>query len=282
MPIILLVGAADTGRAPIAAALLRRMASERGHDWQIGSAGVLGHDDDPPEAEARTAMVHMSVNIDAHRARSVSNELVDAATLIIAIDSGTAKALAARFPAAKTHSLGALAGTGRDIPDPFRMQVGAWMTYARELETLLAASLEQITGLVQPKAGGQGSGVKDQEPQTETQNLTRKPQTATLSPLLAILVAMPEVLNWTAAKQRLEAELMQMLVPMAANDVDLAYAGLLRAALALSANPPTAQQVLALQAAFMRLEQPIQPADLTALSAQLGGWQQLLTAGERP
>ena len=34
------------------------------------------------------------------------------------------------------RTLGELANRKRDVPDPFRMQMGAWLTYARELDDI--------------------------------------------------------------------------------------------------------------------------------------------------
>src|SRR5262245_44983013 len=150
MASILLIGGTDTGRAPMAAALLRRVLDQHGYRCGVGWAGVLGHDGDPAEIEARETMNHMSLTIDDHQARSLTDDLVDGAALILAIDSGTALVLRARFPAAtaRTHTLGALAGRQRDIPDPFRMQIGAWITYAREIAGLLEAALPRIAELM--------------------------------------------------------------------------------------------------------------------------------------
>src|SRR5215207_4097151 len=150
MATILLTGAADTGRAPMAAALLRRLLETRPHDWAVESCGVLGHDGAVAEVEARDTMVHMGLDIGEHLARSLDDDLAGRAALIITIDRGTALVIRARFPAAaaRTFSLGELAGRARDIPDPFRMQIGAWMTYTREIESMLQAALPRIAELM--------------------------------------------------------------------------------------------------------------------------------------
>src|SRR5215207_4146124 len=150
MATILLTGAADTGRAPMAAALLRRLLETRPHDWAVESCGVLGHDGAVAEVEARDTMVHMGLDIAEHVARSLDDDMAARAALIITIDRGTALVIRARFPsaAARTFSLGELAGRTRDIPDPFRMQIGAWMTYAREIESMLQAALPRIIELM--------------------------------------------------------------------------------------------------------------------------------------
>ena len=69
MAIILLSGAADTGRAPMAAALLRRLLEARPYDWAVESCGVLGHDGAEAQSEARDTMVHMGLDIAEHAAR---------------------------------------------------------------------------------------------------------------------------------------------------------------------------------------------------------------------
>src|SRR5688500_12139535 len=146
MTSILMVGAADTGRAPMAAALLRRQLDAHQCAWEVETCGVLGHDGASAEVEARDTMVHMGLDIGDHQARSIAGEQVRQAALIVTIDRGSALVVRARFPeaAARVYSLGELAGRPRDIPDPFRMQIGAWMTYAREIESMLEAALPRM------------------------------------------------------------------------------------------------------------------------------------------
>src|SRR4051794_39613141 len=111
MAIILLGGAADTGRAHMAAALLRRLLQARSEGWVVESCGVLGHDGAVAEVEARDTMVHMGLDIGDHLARSLDDELAAGAALIVTLDRGPALVVRARFPeaAARTYSLGELA-----------------------------------------------------------------------------------------------------------------------------------------------------------------------------
>ncbi|MBC8074483.1 MAG: low molecular weight phosphatase family protein, partial [Chloroflexales bacterium] len=143
---ILIVGGAATGRVPMTVALLGRLLEQRGLAWEVAAAGVVAHDDAAAEVEARDAMLALGLHISAYRAHSITDEMVAAAAVLIAVDSGTARVIYARYPeaAARTVTLGELAGRARDIPDPFRMQVGAWITYAREIESLLKAGLARL------------------------------------------------------------------------------------------------------------------------------------------
>jgi protein-tyrosine-phosphatase len=284
MAIILLGGAEDTGRAPMAAALLRRLLEKRPHDWVVESCGVLGHDGAVAEVEARDTMVHMGLDIAEHQARSLNDDLAARTALIITLDRGTALVVRARFPAAaaRTYSLGDLAGRARDIPDPFRMQIGAWMTYAREIESMLQAALPRIVELMpvttteeQTKAEGRRTA-DDAEPSiaSPVSNPQAPEQRADAAgrivQLLQIAAQMPGVLDWAAARARIEADLAPIAgAPQDTGDLIAAYAGLLRAALALLPATPSAGQIAALQRAANRLAQPIAQAELNELSGQL-------------
>ena len=295
MTTILLIGGADTGRAPMAAALLRRLLDQHGYSWDVGSAGVLGHDGDQAEIEARETMAHMSLNIDDHQARSLTDDLVDSAALLLAVDNGTALVLRARFPAAvaRTHTLGALAGRQRDIPDPFRMQIGAWITYAREIAALLEAALPRIVELL-PNADhpfdtavpelveGQGRRppTTDHQPSVdkgaETTSDARRAGAERIERLLRTIADLPGVVDWPAARQRIDADLGAVgAAPRDGSDLAVAYVGLMRAALALTPAAPSPGQAQALCAAAARLGDSIGQAHLNELSLQLGGWASL-------
>ncbi|NTV63416.1 MAG: low molecular weight phosphatase family protein, partial [Oscillochloris sp.] len=117
--LILIVGAADTGRAPMAAALLQRMLEQRGIPCRVASAGVVGHDAEPAQPEARDALTVLGIDLCQHQARSLTPEIAAEAQVLLATDSGVARVLRARFPQIITFTLGELAGCQRDIPDPF-------------------------------------------------------------------------------------------------------------------------------------------------------------------
>jgi protein-tyrosine phosphatase len=265
MPLLLCVGGADTGRAPMMAALLGRRLAEAGHHARVESAGVLGHDGAPAEVEARDAMAALGLDISAHRARSLGPELVSEAALLLTPDRGTTLALRARLEgglaaSSQLASLAELAGYQRDIPDPFRMQVGAWLTYAREIDTLLYAALPRIIALAGlggdgalhpfaegPRAGGGG---------------------AALERLLAALAEFPELFDWPRTRSRIEQELAQT----AREGIGPAYAALIRALLALTPATPTPGQLAALREAGARLQRGPTPEELGALSGLVARW----------
>jgi protein-tyrosine-phosphatase len=273
MTTILLVGAADTGRAPMAAALLGRLLDARQYAWAVESCGVLGHDGAPAEIEARDTMVHMGLDISEHQARSIDDELVQRAALIVTIDHGTALVMRARFPGAvsRVYSLGELAGRSRDIPDPFRMQIGAWMTYAREIESMLEAALPRMAELMPKTTTDDRPRINDHSPPSvSTVSGERTAAAGRIAQLLQVAAQMPGVIDWTAARARIEADLAPIAAaPCDAGDLVAAYVALLRAALALLPGAPSAGQLAALQRAAASLPAPIGQADLNELSAQM-------------
>ena len=271
MTTILLVGAADTGRAPMAAALLKRLLDARQYAWAIESCGVLGHDGAGAEIEARDTMVHMGLDIAEHQARSIDDDLVARAGLIVTIDRGTALVVRARFPDAsgRTYSLGELAGRPRDIPDPFRMQIGAWMTYAREIESMLEAALPRMAEQV-PADDRRPTTGEEAARASGTVASARADAAGRITQLLHVAVSMPGVIDWAAARASIETDLAPIAAaPRDSGDLIAAYTGLLRAALALLPAAPTAGQLAALQRAAARLDQPVGQAELNELSGQL-------------
>lgn len=313
-PAILVVGAANTGRSPIATAMLRQFLQQRGLMWSVESAGIIGYDGDPPDIEARNVMlVSFSLDISDHCARSLDSAMIEAATMLITIDSGIANALTAQYPAAaaRTITLGALAGRQRDIPDPYRMQVGAWMTYAREIERLLTSGIERLIALVEAlhtRPASEQTSPADllaAHEQTERATLPPEAQTTTTattdieepapapappvsSPapppesrttaieraerLLALMRDMPGLVGWEHARTQLAEEIKAASLPLQPGDLVESYAALLQALLGLSATTPTAAQLTLLSQAIGTMRTPIDQHELSRLSAAISGW----------
>jgi protein-tyrosine phosphatase len=278
---ILVLGAADTGRAPMTAALLRRLAAQRGLNLSVASAGVVGHDDDPAEPEARAAMRALGLEIDAHQARSLSAELVASAQLLLAVEAGVARVARARFPEATIRTLGELAGRPRDIPDPFRMQMGAWVQYAGEIEALLSAGMPQLIQLLaasHPEPAPAPPPAAPSPPAAPPQPLLvaaegREAQLAQAERLLALAAELPAVLNWPAARAQLAASLSAIETPLLPTDLARPYLATLRVMLQLAADALPIKQAQALRTAFHRLRGPIGPYELEALSRDLAHFQ---------
>ncbi|WP_129633257.1 low molecular weight phosphatase family protein [Candidatus Oscillochloris fontis] len=271
-PLILIVGAADTGRAPITAALLRRMLASHNLHWRVASAGVVGHDNEPAQPEARDAMTIFGIELGEHHARSLTAELVAEARLLLATDSGVARVLRSRHPAALTFSLGELAGRQRDIPDPFRMQVGAWLNYTREIESLLQAGFErlvaQITGTSEPLPPDLPPPVSPSPP---TAPLPRREPVERCLRLIDLFSEMPDVVDWDGARRQMMTDLDQ-LPPTEPNDMARPYAAIIHAMLAMTTQRPTSAQVARLRSALATLNGTVSGSELADLSTSLASY----------
>lgn len=283
-PKIIIVGAADTGRAPMAVALLERIIAQRALSLAISSAGIVGHDEDPAEPEARAAMRALGLDIEAHRARSLSAELVEQANLLLAVEAGVARVIRTRFPSAQIYTLGELAGRPRDIPDPFRMQMGAWVQYANEIESLLRAGMARLLSLLDAPAEPSASASPMPSYAMSPVPLPTQPAAqvaagecsqmiAQALRLIDLTLELPEVVRWAAARERIEADLDALEAPLPPADLARPYFATLRVMLRLSADTLAVGQAKALRAAFRRIGGRIGPPELEALSRDLGHFQ---------
>ena len=81
---------------------------------------------------------------------------------------------------------------------------------------------------------------------------------------------MPGVVDWAAARPRIESDLASIAdEPAAPGDLSAAYVGLLRAGLALLPSAPAPRQLAVLQQAVERLREPIGQPALNELSGQI-------------
>ncbi|NNJ10974.1 low molecular weight phosphatase family protein [Chloroflexales bacterium ZM16-3] len=278
-PQILIIGAADTGRAPMAAALLRRLLHQRGMEWPVTSAGVVGHDEEPPQTEARDAIAFLNLDISHHQARSLNDDLANVARVMLAIDSGVGLVLRARYPQAAIVSLGELAGRRRDIPDPFRMQVGAWVSYAREIEDLLSAGLNRLIAMVE----GAPDPPPDEVPAAPAPVTRAAPPEAAprhaaierVLRLLDLLAEMPGVVDWAGARRQIDSDMSTLGAPLGPEDLSRPYVAITQAMLGLTPQPPTTGQAARLRTALVALRAPISAEDLAALSAGLANYPSL-------
>jgi protein-tyrosine-phosphatase len=287
-PLILIIGAADTGRAPMTVALLGRLLSRERYRWRVASAGVVGHDGDPAEPEARYAMAARNLDLSAHRARALDDALVGEAAVLLAVERGIARVLQERYPqaSARIAVLGELAGTRRDIPDPFRMQTGAWISYAQEIENLLKAALPALSALLAGESAQ--APAKTELPASLPEqavvsavaevlpSVTRDAALARSFRVLTVVVDFPGVLDWPAARRQIAADLGLVAgAPLADGELVQPYVAVLNALLALTIQPPTPAQRAQLMSALQRLHEPIDNRVLAELSQLVSGWASL-------
>jgi protein-tyrosine-phosphatase len=298
-PCIVIVGGANTGRSAIAVAMLRYQLAQRGLAWKVTSAGVLGHDGDYAEPEAISAMYALNYDITDHCAQSLTADIIQHATILVTVDSSIIYVLRSQFPDAMdfTVTLGDLAGRKRDIPDPFRMQVATWITYAREIQNLLEEGLDALVARVkrmtetaepttvsQP-AVGHTEGVSPspdgmpivmahagQEPVAEDH--PRIVAVQRCEQVVKVLRDMPALVDWNNARRQLETEIQTInaagtLETTSDDDFIQSYAGLLVILLRSYETIPEGDTLDQLERFLCAMAAPIRQEQITQLAAAL-------------
>lgn len=137
---VLFVCTGNTCRSPMAEAVLRQMAQERGcESLSVRSAGLSALPGEPAADAARFAVRHYGATLENHASRPVTADDVAWADLILTMTHSHLERLRAAFPESTNvgpQTLLQLLGSNRDIADPF----GAGPTvYASCLATMLPA-----------------------------------------------------------------------------------------------------------------------------------------------
>jgi protein-tyrosine-phosphatase len=140
-PMVLVIGGTDTGRTPIAAALLRKAL---GGGVMVRTAGVLSHEGEGAVPEAQMALDQLGIDISRHLSRPLRYEEHRDAEMLLAVDRGTELVLFSEFPNdPRVACLPALANLP-DVLDPHRMPLGIWISAVRQLHDQVTAALPEI------------------------------------------------------------------------------------------------------------------------------------------
>ncbi|MCJ7625146.1 MAG: hypothetical protein MUO76_16735 [Anaerolineaceae bacterium] len=123
MPAVLFVCTANLCRSPMAEALFRSILINTRADWQdwkIGSAGTWAVSVKTAMPYSQEMMKELGLDISRHRSRTISNELLNAADLILTMESSHKEAIQIEFSSrsSKIFMLSEMAGKTADIPDP--------------------------------------------------------------------------------------------------------------------------------------------------------------------
>ena len=135
---LLFVCSGNTCRSPLAEAITRQQATERGLDLDVSSAGISAWDGAPASDGALLVGMEHRADLGEHRSRQLTREMVEQADLVLVMGPSHLERVEAMGGRGKAHLLMDYASRGsaaRAISDP----------YGGDLETY-RATYEELAG----------------------------------------------------------------------------------------------------------------------------------------
>lgn len=145
---VLFVCTGNTCRSPLAEAIARAAAVRRNiADVEFGSAGTSAWDGAPASDGALLVGLERGLDLNPHRARQLTREIVSAADVVLAMGPHHVERIEALGGEGKAHLLTSYGSRGdeqRAISDPFGGDLDVYRATADELARELDRALDRI------------------------------------------------------------------------------------------------------------------------------------------
>jgi len=155
MPNIVVVCTANICRSPVGEAVLRqRLQAQQGAGgreprWRVSSAGTWAARGQEASDFSVELMAEQGLDISDHKSRPVDEAMMEAADLLLCMETGHAEGLRAEFPnhAFKVYPLTEMAGTIYSVSDPYGGPRSEYQRMVAEVTGLIDAGLPKIMEL---------------------------------------------------------------------------------------------------------------------------------------
>ncbi len=144
---VVFVCTGNTCRSPLAEALARRAAQQRGLDVTFGSAGTGAALGSPATDGAILVGLERGVDLSRHRSRPLLPAAITSDTLILVMASGHLSGVRAIAPRARVFLLdeyGSHGASMRNVADPYGGDLDDYRIAADAIEGMLEAVLDRI------------------------------------------------------------------------------------------------------------------------------------------
>jgi protein-tyrosine-phosphatase len=152
MPHILVVCTANICRSPVGEVILRDRLQRRGlPEWSVASAGTWGLDGRGASQHSITVMAEEGFELQGHQARTINQEMLAQADLVLCMESGHVEAIKAEFPRykEKVFLLSEMIGQRYSLTDPYGGPIEEYKRMAKEITNMIDEGLERIIALAQ-------------------------------------------------------------------------------------------------------------------------------------